>query len=229
MHGEQRVGRVRVAQVLQLGGEAPQVVRERGGLGEVRRLDLSTHRDRRRARGALLHVTPEVGLNVHDDLLSICAGLLHEQLEVGVVGVHGRGVVEVAEVAVGFARAGAGIGLQQLVVREHGDVARGRSGAVVHEIGGELAGRQRQVLPRLPPLAGVDARREVLVAILPGHAAGGHPAGVEVGEPELQTIGRQRRRRGPSRLRRRCLHRRRASNEEHHREGKCQRTFQGRK
>src|SRR5713101_2107150 len=91
------------------------------------------------------------------------------------------------------------VGLHDLVVREDRDgLLRDAGGDVV---GHELPGRQ---VPGLPPSIGaarvagpaavVDSTREVLVAVVPGHAAADQPVEVRaraVGEAEMQPVGWQ--------------------------------------
>ena len=94
------IGRVQVAQLDQRLPESLDGVGKAGHVGEARRRDLGADGRGITARGSLLHVAPEIGLDVDDHRLAEGAGLLHQQFEVGVVRVHRRGVVQVAVVAV---------------------------------------------------------------------------------------------------------------------------------
>ena len=165
MDGEQGVGCVEVADVQQRPRESLRGIRNRRHIGEARALDAGGQRRRVAAACPLLEVAPQVRLDVHDHGLAERAGLLHQKFEVGVVGRHRRRVVQVAEVAIRLAGAGGRRRLQQLVVRKHRDVAvRARRVHVVGRV------RARRSVPGLPPAPGVDAAREIRVAIFPRHA-----------------------------------------------------------
>ena len=104
----------------------------------------------------LLDVTPEVGLDVHDDRLR-AAHALEQQLHIGPVGLHQRRVAQVREVCRRLVAARA-LRLQQLVVGQHRDLAvRPR---LLHVHRGERAVR----IPVRPAVAGVHAAGQVLVA-----------------------------------------------------------------
>ena len=186
MHREQGVRCVSIAQVLQLGGESRDVVGKGSRLGKPRRLDHGRNRGRGTFRGLLLHVAPEVGLDVDDDLTPVLRGLLHEHLEARVVRAHRGRVVQVAVVAVELAAPGAGCGLQQLVPREHRHVARGGRAAAGHVVERELSRGLGRVLPGEPVVLRVDPTREVGESIFPGNPARRHPIDVGVAQAELQ-------------------------------------------
>ena len=110
------------------------------------------------ARGALFEKAPHVGLDVKDDLVvRERAGLLEEELEVVVVGAHGRGVLEVVVDAFGFALRSAGCRLADLVVGEHG------RDAVRDGILDVVRGERAVGVPVRPAVAGVHACSEVLI------------------------------------------------------------------
>ena len=189
------VGVIEVAEVHQPAGEPLQGVGVTAQVGAAGGGDLGRHLVRCRPAvglGLLLHVAPEVGLDVDDDRLAISVGEGHQQLEVGVVGGHRRSVVQVAVVLVQLVAPDGRIRLKKLVVREHRDVARASRGAVGHVPGGELACRR---VPRLPAAAGIHTTAQVLVAVAPGHLAGRHPAEIcgAVGKAEMKPVGGQRR------------------------------------
>ena len=151
---------------------------------------------------------------MHHHRLAVGARQLHKQLEVGVIGGHRPGVVEVAEVAVGLIGPGRGRRLQQLVVRKDWDVGVGaRAVHIVRRIAAGWA------VPALPWVGGVDSTSEVDVAITPRHAAARHPPQITgvVGQPKMQPVLRQGQRRRPEHLSPRQLLRRRrqrATNED---------------
>ncbi len=182
--GEQDVRRQAVAKPYHGLREARYVVRQTGQLGKPGGGDLRGHRRGVVTAGHVLDVTPQVWLHVEH---LGAAGLVRapeEQLEVLVVGLHGRGVLEVAEVRALLVRVVlAGQRLANHVVGEDGrDVVRQRL-ARVHA-------RERAVrVPGGPAGPGVHATGQVLVAEAEGRAAaqGGRTAG-RVGQAELDAV-----------------------------------------
>ena len=147
------------------------------------------------ARRRLLDVAPQVGLDVEDHRVPRRAGLglLHEQPDVGPVGGHRAGVLQVVEVLGGLAGTGRGRALEHLVVREDRDHAvRDRVLDVpLHEVAAGVPGR--------PAVAGVHAAREVLVAETErGVGAEASGAAGRVGEPDLEAVERPSGREGGS-------------------------------
>src|SRR5207302_3175880 len=133
---------------------------------------------------SLLEVAPEVRLNLDDHLSAISRGLVHEQDEVRVIGVHGGRIIKVVVVPVALVGPARRRRLQELVVAEDGEIAI--RGAVGHVVAGGLSWR---AIPRLPSGAGIHAAAEVLVAIPPGHTARGHPADLTglIREPKAES------------------------------------------
>src|SRR5207253_6162192 len=137
--------------------------------------------------GALFEESPEVGLHVDQYGRSVFVCLLEQEGEVGVVRPHRAGVVEVAEVSRALVGAGRRLRLEQLIVDEYGDVLVFTR--VSHVVGSEGSTR---AVPGLPATARIGPSGQVLIAVLPGHAAGRHPTeiGGAVLEPEVQTVRR---------------------------------------
>src|SRR5207237_3895243 len=140
----------------------------------------------RSAGGSLLEVAPEIRLDVDDHLSAVGRGLMHEQDEVRIVGVHGGRIIKVVEIPVALVGPARGRRLQELVVAEDREIAVG--GAVRHVVAGELSSR---AVSGLPSRAGIHAAAEVLVAISPGYATRGHPADLRrlAGAPEGESTG----------------------------------------
>src|SRR5439155_6698702 len=155
-----RVRRVKVANLEQRPSESLRGVGDSGHVGEARTRHAGADRGGVTTGRALLQVAPQVGLHLHDHGLAVRACLLHQQLEVRVVGGHGARVVEVAVVAVRRVGARGRVRLQELVVAEDGEVSDGAGR--VHVRGGESAGR---AVPDLPALVRVDAGGKVLIAV----------------------------------------------------------------
>ncbi len=138
--------------------------------------------------GRLLRVAGEVRLDVDDRRVAVArdgvigagAEALHQQREIGVIGGHRGRVVEVGEVFLHLAAAGAGtIALIHLVVGEDGNIAVCMGCSRVPER--ELPA----LVPAFPAAAGVDPRREVLVGVVPGDPRIGQPA-IEIGRSRLR-------------------------------------------
>ena len=102
MGRQQDVGRVFVPEMQQRARKTLRRVVDARDVGMSRTLDHGGERGRGSTRRPLLEIAPQVGLDLDDHLAAERRGLLHQQHEVAVVGIHGARVVEVAEVAVAF-------------------------------------------------------------------------------------------------------------------------------
>ena len=188
--GEQDIGRVHIAEVLQRQHEPAEGVGVTGNVGVAGAGDGCLHERRvvpgPRAeavaevaeQGRLLGVAGEIRFDVDDGRLAItgdavpcaCAESPHQHPEVVEVGLHHGGRVQVGEVALRLTATVAGpIALQELVVGKDRDIAVGRGALRVPER--ELGRR----VPRLPTLPRVHARRQVLIGVVEGNARVGHP------------------------------------------------------
>ena len=113
---------------------------------------------------ALLEKAPQVRLDMDNRGFAKSLDFVQEELEVGVVSLHGRGVVEVGVILVVRS------GLDKLVIGEDRCIAV--RGAIGHIIGSELSGGR---VPGSPAATGIDPGREILVTGIPGNTATRHP------------------------------------------------------
>ena len=181
VQGDQDLGPVVVLQLHQHLGEAAEIVVEgrrfrKAGVGDADRDGL------RGGPGLLLAEAPEVGLDMDDHRLVEGRALLHQELELGVIGRHGRGILQFR---VGILAAGVRGGAAELIIIEDGDhalaVARG------HVETGELA---RRAVPGRPAGARIHAPGKVLGPVSERNRRGIRPGQVEVGDAQLE-IARQ--------------------------------------
>ena len=105
MGREQDVGRVLVPQMQKRTGEALHRVVDPSHVGMPRARDARGQGGRRPACRALLEIAPQIWLDVDDHLPAEGRRLLHQEREVGVIGVHRAGVVQVVPVPIAFVSA----------------------------------------------------------------------------------------------------------------------------